>query len=148
MTFENEEFYAIYGMWCGGYYFGRLENYRIGEPSQVGFSHNDVMKNRSRLIGFYHTHPSGIQLPSQTDYNTMMGWCAALGRNLLCAIEEGGGTLHMWWYSNKNDTWYCPPAQKMFTINGRHYVCGWQHDFSDPQKLYNGWNPQKGRLAR
>lgn len=42
------------------------------------------------VIGFYHTHPSGMPRPSQRDDRTMHAWVGSFGKPLLCAIEAEG----------------------------------------------------------
>jgi len=40
------------------------------------------------VVGFYHTHPSGVAEPSQRDQRTMRAWVGSFGRPLLCLIES------------------------------------------------------------
>ena len=42
------------------------------------------------VAGFAHTHPIGAgTVPSGRDQRTMQAWCTALGKPLLCLIDEG-----------------------------------------------------------
>lgn len=39
------------------------------------------------VVGFYHTHPSGLNSMSQIDIDTMTQWVRCLGKDLVCLIE-------------------------------------------------------------
>ena len=48
------------------------------------FDREDTYKD---IVGFYHTHPSGLNQMSQTDIDTMKQWVGCLGKSLVCVIE-------------------------------------------------------------
>lgn len=41
------------------------------------------------VLGFFHTHPTGMNHMSATDDATMEAWIKCLGRELLCVIDSG-----------------------------------------------------------
>jgi len=47
------------------------------------------------VVGFYHTHPSGMSDMSGIDIETMRQWVLCLGKNLICIIETDD-TLKGW----------------------------------------------------
>lgn len=60
-----------------------------GTPTQVEFDWSIVIAHEEKfgnVLGFYHTHPSGLTRPSSRDIKTMRVWCDCLGKPLLCAI--------------------------------------------------------------
>lgn len=64
-----------------------------GHPFEVNFDYKDVYALEDAghpIVGFWHTHPFQEKEVhySDTDNTTMKGWCAALGRDLLCVIEN------------------------------------------------------------
>jgi proteasome lid subunit RPN8/RPN11 len=61
-----------------------------GEPASVEFDASWAMareESRGDVVGFYHTHPSGVTQPSRRDDRTMHAWVSSFGRPLLCLIE-------------------------------------------------------------
>jgi proteasome lid subunit RPN8/RPN11 len=61
-----------------------------GEPSSVGFDANWVLRreeSKGDVVGFFHTHPSGMPGPSERDNRTMQAWVGSFGKPLLCVIE-------------------------------------------------------------
>jgi len=62
-----------------------------GEPGSVDFS-IDMMSlaemddKYNCVVGFHHTHPSGMPSPSTTDINTMDAWVRFLGKPLVLTI--------------------------------------------------------------
>ncbi len=44
-------------------------------------------ETKGDVVGFYHTHPSGMSAPSQRDHRTMRAWVSSFGKSLLCLIE-------------------------------------------------------------
>jgi len=97
------------------------------------------------VVGFYHTHPSGMQNMSGIDVETMRQWVTCLGKSLICIIEtdeslnawmfvkddnaEGGITVkdiqantgndvnYDIWFDSAVSFWH--PAD--FLLNGEHY---------------------------
>lgn len=62
----------------------------VGEPTSVVFTASWVLQREESygdVVGFYHTHPSGFDLPSERDHRTMRAWVSAFGKPLLCLIE-------------------------------------------------------------
>jgi proteasome lid subunit RPN8/RPN11 len=73
----------------------------MGTPVAVSFDakwalHREELNGD--IIGFYHTHPSGMPDPSGRDHRTMNAWVAALGKPLLCIIEADN-TPHAYQYA-------------------------------------------------
>ena len=59
-------------------------------PDSVEFDYKDVYKREddyNDIIGFYHTHPSGLNQMSPTDIQIMTQWVLCLGKSLVCLIE-------------------------------------------------------------
>jgi proteasome lid subunit RPN8/RPN11 len=50
-------------------------------------------EERGDVVGFYHTHPSGLAAPSVRDVRTMRAWVSAFGKPLLCLIESQGSLV-------------------------------------------------------
>ena len=95
----NEVYNLIVGKKICNKYIGFGVNSNEGNPVQVSFRYEDVIKYEDSLldvIGFYHTHPNFQAYPSSTDVKTMRGWVSCLGRPLLCVIE-GVDSCNFWW---------------------------------------------------
>jgi proteasome lid subunit RPN8/RPN11 len=63
----------------------------IGDPSSVEFNAKWVLEREESngdVVGFYHTHPSGLPEPSKRDDRTMWAWVSSFGKPLLCVIES------------------------------------------------------------
>ena len=89
--FLAEESYVIVGYRRGGVWYGRLREHRVGAPAHVEVDWSWVLAREERqgdVIGFYHTHPSGMGTPSARDVRTMHGWVSCFGKPLLCVIES------------------------------------------------------------
>lgn len=59
-------------------------------PSSVNFSYQMVYDREDKyhdIVGFYHTHPSGMNCMSSIDVETMNQWARCLGKSLICLIE-------------------------------------------------------------
>lgn len=64
--------------------------YTQENPGAVEFDHNAVFEREDKyhdIVGFYHTHPSGLNRMSSVDIQTMIQWVNCLGKSLICAIE-------------------------------------------------------------
>lgn len=64
-----------------------------GEPASVEFDHDWILEReetKGDVVGFYHSHPSGMPNPSERDHRTMRAWVASFGKPLLCLIEADG----------------------------------------------------------
>lgn len=91
-----------------------------GHPFEVNFDYRDVYALEDAgipVIGFYHTHPFQEKDAhySNIDDTTMKGWCAALGRNLLCVIENAHDKPEVFVFSKQGFVkrgiiwkWDCP----------------------------------------
>lgn len=72
-----------------------LESGASGSPVNVEFSWKMAMEREEKsgdVVGFFHTHPPGIETPSTADVNTMKGWVLSLGKPLLSVITSGAIT--------------------------------------------------------
>jgi proteasome lid subunit RPN8/RPN11 len=66
----------------------------MGDPGSVAFDWSWVLareEGRGDILGFFHTHPAGVTLPSQRDVRTLRAWVSCLGKPLLCLIASGDG---------------------------------------------------------
>ena len=80
----REKCWILIGKRYKNRYVGLLHYQGEGDPSSVDF---DWRKSTSKnVLGFYHTHPSGLQTPSTRDDRTMGALVRAEGRPLLCGI--------------------------------------------------------------
>jgi len=67
-----------------------IGSYTQGLAGSVEFDYEDVYMredNYNDVVGFYHTHPSGLNQMSPTDVQTMTQWVSCLGKSLICLIE-------------------------------------------------------------
>ena len=88
----NEVVAVLVGQRRGRLWYGRLQQRQVGRPASVEFNWTWALEREERLsdvIGFYHTHPSGLTTPSQRDVRTMRAWVTCLGKPLLCVIASG-----------------------------------------------------------
>lgn len=83
----QEECWIIYGFETNKYMYGFLNYESIGSFGSVNFDWEKIFSRRKHLLGFLHTHPSGIKDPSGIDYKTMCSWVKALGKPLICGIK-------------------------------------------------------------
>ncbi len=84
----NENCWIIYGKKYCKWIYGRLIYESTGGPGSVDFDWEKVIRDRNKIVGFNHTHPSNIMEPSSLDDKTMTGWVKALGKPLLCGIKS------------------------------------------------------------
>ena len=82
-----EECWFLRGKKYGRYYIGRLDWHSKGTMASVDFDWEEAMQGD--VLGFYHSHPSGMPSPSNRDDRTMGAWVRAEGRPLLCGIFSG-----------------------------------------------------------
>lgn len=80
----NEKCWFIRGFYVAGMWVGRLEYHSEGTSASVGFDWKKALSGR--LLGFYHSHPSGLSSPSTRDDKTMSAWVRSEGRPMLCGI--------------------------------------------------------------
>ncbi len=90
----KEECWIIYGVKIGKKYYGYQVFESEGSPASVDFNWEKVFRDKDKIIGFNHTHPGGMNLPSDTDDFTMTGWVKALGKPLLCGIVGSEQWMH------------------------------------------------------
>jgi len=80
----NERCWFIHGIRIGNNKFaGFLKYHSVGSPAHVHF---DWSKAVGKVIGFYHSHPSGISGPSARDHRTMKAWVISEGKPMICGI--------------------------------------------------------------
>lgn len=101
VVYDNEEYLALIGRWLTPtIWVARGKNPIEGGPVSVKFNAQDIIDReiaKGDIMGFYHTHPKMPASPSSTDYNTMNGWVASLGKDLVCLIEgENGLKTYLW----------------------------------------------------
>lgn len=88
----NETIAVLVGQRQGRIWYGRLRQRGVGGPASAEFDWAWVLEREERrgdIIGFYHTHPTGLTTPSQRDVRTMRAWVGCFGKSLLCVIESG-----------------------------------------------------------
>lgn len=64
--------------------------YTQENPVSVEFDYKAAFDREDKyndIVGFYHTHPSGMNRMSQIDIDTMTQWVKCLGKSLICVIE-------------------------------------------------------------
>lgn len=67
-----------------------IDFYTQENPTSVEFDYEAVYQREDKyqdIVGFYHTHPSGMNKMSQIDIDTMTQWVRCLGKSLVCVIE-------------------------------------------------------------
>ncbi len=87
----NEVCYVLTGQRQGRIWLGRFWRRRVGQPASVELDWAWALEREERqgdVIGFYHSHPPGLLLPSGRDVRTMRAWVSCLGKPLLCVIES------------------------------------------------------------
>ena len=85
-----ERCWTLVGRRQGHFWYARKVRPTRGSPAHVEFDAAWVLKreeSKGDVVGFYHTHPSGMRLPSQRDHRTMRAWVGSFGKPLLCLIE-------------------------------------------------------------
>ena len=83
-------------------WWGHCHKMTKGQPCSVDFDANYVLKmeeTKSNVIGFYHTHPGMLAVPSDRDHRTMRAWHNSFGKSLVCVIKGSDG-LRAWWYDD------------------------------------------------
>lgn len=90
----NEQSWVITGGRIGGLWAGWRRWPTEGTPTSVEFSAKRTLQrqryNRD-VVGWFHTHPGMLAIPSHTDVATMRAWSLSLGRPLLCVIKGTDG---------------------------------------------------------
>ena len=94
MNQDNEYCWVILGQRRGRLWQGRRTGQMEGMPHSVEFDAHSVLEReekRGDVIGFLHTHPTGLARPSERDLKTMRAWVEAFGKPMLCLIEGTDG---------------------------------------------------------
>ncbi len=84
----------------------RLRQTRTGGPASVDFDWAWVIEREEQygdILGFYHTHPSGLARPSRRDVRTMHAWVSCMGKPLLCVIESDANLNAYVFETDEND---------------------------------------------
>ncbi|KKM66895.1 hypothetical protein LCGC14_1476600 [marine sediment metagenome] len=94
------EFYEVYKMLVStelaykeGTPHALVTGIDFGTQNQVASVEFDYQKVYDRedkyhdVVGFYHTHPSGMNRMSSIDVETMKQWVKCLGKDLMCVIQ-------------------------------------------------------------
>lgn len=85
-----ERCWMLVGRRQGPFWYARRVQRSVGKPTSVAFDADWALAReeaKGDLVGFYHTHPSGLATPSVRDDRTMAAWVACFGKPLLCVIE-------------------------------------------------------------
>lgn len=80
----------------------RMRWKQTGNSHCVSFDWQTVLAReeaRGDVLGFFHTHPSGIPGPSSRDDKTMAAWVTCFGKPLLCVIACDQA-IATWQYAN------------------------------------------------
>lgn len=95
MSSEVEIAGVLLGSGDDGRWTGRCLMLNRGDVASVEFDWNIVLEREEQhgdVVGFFHTHPSGLEQPSGRDRKTMRAWCDCFGKPLLCVIGGLGST--------------------------------------------------------
>ena len=99
----NEKCWFIHGWRTGNAIMGFLKYHSEGSPGWVKF---DWAKAAGKVVGFYHSHPSGFTSPSGRDDRTMRAWVISEGKPMVCGIFCDGKYL-TYLYERRKDGIYC-----------------------------------------
>jgi proteasome lid subunit RPN8/RPN11 len=94
LTRAVEQYGTLVGVRRSRIWYGRLIHHRSGAATSVRFDGSGVLRReevRQDVLGFFHTHPSGLPRPSDRDVRTMRAWCSSFGKPLLCVIASPEG---------------------------------------------------------
>lgn len=83
----KENCWIIYGFKRNNFLYGYQVHESTGGIASVDFNWEKIIKHKSKVIGFNHTHLTGLA-PSSIDDTTMAGWVKTLGKPLICGILE------------------------------------------------------------
>ena len=89
-----EHCWFLTGRKRGRIWYLRKQSEKIGEPHQVAFDANEVVQReeaKGDVVGFLHTHPNMLAVPSARDLKTMQAWTSCFGKPLLCLIDGSDG---------------------------------------------------------
>jgi proteasome lid subunit RPN8/RPN11 len=106
----NEHCWILVGRWKDDLWWAKKIRPTEGAPCSVAFDPNYVLAREESGIkdtmGWLHTHPGMVAVPSSRDDVTTKAWVTSLGRPLVCCIRGIDG-LRAWWYLNDED----PPVE-------------------------------------
>jgi len=102
MLNENEECYILFGRKIGRFWIAKLDKYTLGDTSNVEFDPDYVFNNRSKVVGWVHTHPVYLGSPSATDNATTKAWVCSLGKPLVCCIHGVDGLRSHWYMDDES----------------------------------------------
>lgn len=96
---KNEQCWILSGKVQGNLWWAKPLIEGSGCPVSVEFNYDRSMKQeeKGKLVGWAHTHPSFLAVPSNRDHATMKVWVLSLGHSLVCVIKGIDGT-RSWWY--------------------------------------------------
>lgn len=80
-------------------WWGRMRRMTRGAPCSVSFDAPYALAREEAhgdVVGFLHTHPGMIAIPSDRDYRTMRAWVSCFGKSLVCVIEGTDGLRGYW----------------------------------------------------
>ena len=101
-----EKCWTLIGRRQGRFWYARRMRPTKGEPASVEFDADWATvreETKGDVIGFYHTHPSGMPTPSIRDDRTMRAWVASFGKPLLCLIEADGNVAAYRYADDESD---------------------------------------------
>jgi hypothetical protein len=105
-------------------------------PALVEFNYQSVYNREDRykdVVGFYHTHPSGMNYMSKTDIETMIQWVKCLGKTLVCLIQTDT-KLSGWLFHKAKDGNIEYHEVRVDTVNDVNYDL-----WLEPSTAF--WNP-------
>lgn len=82
---KNEQCWILLGKTLNSFWCGKLTKMTKGKPTSVTFDPYFVLE-RDDLLGFFHSHPGMLAIPSGTDHDTMKAWVCSAGKPLICCI--------------------------------------------------------------
>src|SRR5581483_10065127 len=101
----NESCWVLTGDWDADLWWAIPWNKTTGSPFSVEFDYNWVLERENKekdIIGWLHTHPGMVAMPSSRDHATFKAWVSCLGKPLVCVIKGIDG-WRAWWYLNDED---------------------------------------------
>ena len=100
----NEQCWFIYGFRRENTWYGFLRHHSVGGPASVNFNWKKAAN--PLIIGFFHSHPSGMINPSNRDDRTMGAWVRSEGRSLICGIFSDDEKAAYLYYKGLNGITY------------------------------------------
>lgn len=110
MSCSNEHCWILTGKVQHLTWSGKIQKESEGRPASVDFDYNYVLKREEEkrdIIGFCHTHPGFLAIPSDRDVRTMGAWVNCLGKPLLCLIEGTDGLRAYLFYDDEYEPLEC-----------------------------------------